>query len=287
MASKTIIDRVRREWALRGTLEEFHKLTVEGLCERFAPMVEDGEDLGEAVDLLLRVLERCLDARESDLDDADGHHVNLKKRLGRLRERRGEAADELRRTLVDIRHTLTSFYGRKTSNRLLHIQGPTPKAHDPINLLGQAHSAFVGLRSAEEEPPKRQSQGVRVPFQEWRRAWIESLESGHARLEEICNRIENETIRGQSTQRGKDLAADLHDRDLSAISNLQEALLILGMQPDLGRLVWKRQRPEGRPRRRGTKKQPPKASESLETGARKEEATDSEAFQQVSSTEVG
>jgi len=287
MASKTIIDRVRRKKALRGTLEQFHGLTVEGLCERFAPLLEDGEELGQAVDLLLRVLERCLESRESDLDHADKHHVNLKQNLEHLRQRRGEAAGELRRTLVDIRHTLTSFYGRKTSNRLLHIQGPTPKAHDPIHLLGQTHSALVGLRNADKEPPKRHSRGVRVPFEEWRTAWIESLASGYARLEEICNRIEKETIRSQSTQLGKDLAAGLHDRDLSAISNLQEALLILGMRPDLGRLVWERQRPEGRPRRRGTKKQPPNTSESLETGARKEEATDSEAFQQVSSTEVG
>ena len=286
MSSKMVIDRVRREHALRGLLEKLHDTTVQRLCERLAPLLEEGEDLEEAVGLLLRVLKRCLDARESDLDRADGDHANQELSLKHLRQQRGEAARELRSTLVDIRDTLTSFYGRQTSNRLLHIQGPTPKAHDPFNLLGRAHTALVRLHSAEKEPPRR-SRGVRVPFHQWRSEWIEQLEKGHARLEKICERIGYEVRERETTQLGKDLALDLHDRDLSAISNLQEALLVLGMEPELARIVWRKQRPEGRPRRRATEKRPPETSEPPETGARKEEATRSQAFQKVSSREVG
>lgn len=286
MASKMVIDRVRREHSLRGILVKLHDTTVQGLCERFAPLLEEGEDLEEAVDLLLRVLERCLDARESDLDRADEDHADQELSLKRLRRQRGEAARELRRTLVDLRDTLTSFYGRKISNRLLHIQGPTPKAHDPFNLLGRAHSALVGLRGAEKEPPRR-NRGVRVPFEEWRSAWIDQLKTGHSRLQKICERIGYGVRERETTQLGKDLALELHDRDLSAISNLQEALLILGMEPHLARIVWRKQRPEGRPRRRGTGKRSPETSKPSETGARKEEATRATAFQKVSSREVG
>jgi hypothetical protein len=287
MDSKMVIDRVRREWSLRRTLETSHAATVEGLCERFGPLLEEGEDLGAAVDLVLRVLERCLDARQRDLHQANRSHSSQRSDLRSLRQERGEAARELRQTLVGIRETLKSFYGRKRCNRLLHIQGPTPKAHDPVNLLDQADSALAGLRHIQKEPPKTRTRGVQVPFEEWRTAWIESLETGHARLEKICRRLDEELCQSDSTQLGKDLALELHDRDLSAISNLQEALLVLGMKPVLARLVWRTQRPQGRPRRRRTAGRSNPTPEPPEADARKETATDSKALQEVSSNEVG
>lgn len=287
MATRTTVDRARREISLRSTLEKYRGPTVDGLCERFAPLLEEGEDLGEAVDLLLRVLERCLDAREADLDRADFHHSRKNSRLGLLRLERREVAGELRRTLVDIRDTLKSFYGRKLSNRLLRIQGPTPKAHDTLNLLNQAGAALAGLRAIEQEPHRTGGPGVQVPFEEWRASWIETLEAGHARLAEIRRRIVAERHRKDETRLDMDQARKLHDRDLSAISNLQEALLILGIQPHLARSVWADQRPEGRPRRRKSASGSEETDEPSETRSRKEEATRDQAFRQVSSTEVG
>jgi hypothetical protein len=151
------------------------------------------------------------------------------------------------------RSALAGLFGRRTSNRMLGIHGPTAKANDPVLLLRHAHMAAGRLASPDFVPANSPEAADAVPLEHWRRSWRESLERGHDRLEEVCRELAHHAD-NRSTLREKSLEMRLHRDDLSAIAHLQEGLLMLGMERDLARKVWQNQRPMGRPARRKAQK---------------------------------
>lgn len=252
MPSKMVLDRHRRKDKLASLLRQHRKPTVEAVARELAPFADPEDDLAAGVDALLRAIERLAAARQRDLDRADRRHRDTMKSVQELRQERDEAAQELRRVFVELRETTTLLFGRRASNRLLLIKGPTPRAHHPRHLLSDARRAHGCL-----EDPKTWIPKPKVSLSGWdestqRRQWSESLGIQVTRLKEAIYQLELETHRTDSTRYDKGGTMSLHDQEFSAIANLQEALLVLGRQPDVARTIWQKQRPLGRPVRRKT-----------------------------------
>lgn len=260
--SRTILRQVRRQYALHDVLKASREPSVEGLCERFAPLLDEGEDLEDALGLLLDVLERCLERHLRNLDRVERKHSSHQRDVERLRAERDEVSREVRQELVEIRSTLAGFFNRQTSNWMVGIYGPTAKAKDPLMVLNQARVAIDHLGDPEYLPEDLSGVAKDLPLESWRRSWRASLESGYARLDPLYQAA-LEQGSNRRTLRRKDQAVALHSEDLSAIAHLQEALLILGRQRRLARKVWQEQRPKGRPARRKartkSRTEPPKS----------------------------
>lgn len=257
MPSKMVIDRQRRENALRSLVKELRGKTVEGVAERLAPYADEGVDLAACVDGLLGALKRLLADHTDELIRADERNAAGLDRLDLLRLDRDEAARELRRAFVKIRTTLTMMYGRETGDRFLGIRGHSPRAHDPRRLMLQVDATLDRLRDPDRKLPPKTRVALPMTEEEIRdlpKAWSRSLETTLTTLRKTIDRIGEGEKRIEATRHDKDVKMELHDTELSAIANLQEALLILGRKPKTARTIWKKQRPVGRPARRKKRK---------------------------------
>lgn len=250
---KTVTRQVRRRKALRHTLGSFREPSVEAVCERFAPLLEEGEDLGAALELVLDVLERCLDEDSRSLDRAESRHIGRRFRLAGLRRKRDEAAREVRQKLVEIRNALTAVFDRDTSNWMLGLEGRTARVKEPLKLLNQAEKALGRLEKPGFVPTDLSESAEAVPLEDWQSAWRDSLKRRLTRFRPAYMATLRESGNRQTVQ-DKNREIDLHSEDLSAIARFQEVLLILGRERDLARKVWQLQRPQGRPPRRKARK---------------------------------
>lgn len=264
-----VIDRQRRERRLRRVLEDLRGPTVQGVAERLAPYVGEDEDLGAAVDCLLGAVDGLLTAETCDLVAADDRNNQAGIEAKVLRRERDETARELRHALVEIRETAACFFGREAGNDLLGVEGPTARAHQPTRLISQVDAALERLRDPATELPEPR---VRVGISDdLRRDWIDLLETRLTRFRAALEALEGGKRVVARARHTKGVRIELHDDELSAIANLQEALLILGRNRKAARSVWKRQRPVGRParwksRRSKARKRASKGSKATKTG---------------------
>jgi hypothetical protein len=252
MSSKKDLKRFRREHTLLALLHDYRGDTVEAVARRLAPFAEPGDDIAGSVDCLLRALERMLAASQQESLRGRARHGGTMDRVGELRRERNEAAHEMRTLLVEIRDTTTLLFGRKASNHWLRIQGATARERSPHDLLFQARSALRRLESPDVDLPEPRAAmpGWEDPIQASRRRWSEALRAAFTRLEEAKTRVEEETHRTDATRLLKSDSVDAYHQELTAIANLQEALLVVGEEPEIARTIWDRQRPVGRPARR-------------------------------------
>ena len=252
MASKKVMKRFRREHTLISLLRDYRGDTVEAVARRLAPFAEPDDDIAGSVDCLLRALERMLAASQKEVLRHSAKHGGTMDRVDELRRERNEAARELRKLLVETRDATTLLFGREASNLLLGIQGATARAKNPSALLLQARFALGRLESPDVELPEPRAAmpGWEKSAQASRRRWSESLRAGYTPLEEANTRLEEETHRTDSTRVNKSDTVDAYHQELTAIANLQEALLVVGEEPEIARTIWDRQRPVGRPARR-------------------------------------
>lgn len=259
--------RVRREHTLSALLRDYRGDTVEAVARRLEPYAEPDDDVAGSVDCLLRAVERMLaDSQKESVRDS-ARHGRAMDHVEKLRRERNEAAHELRTLLVEIRDTTALLFGRKASNRLLAIKGATARAKSPGALLMQARFALEQLESPDVELPE-----PRVVMPGWeesalasRKRWIESLRPAYTRLKEADKRLELETHGTDATRLDKGDIVDAYNEELTAIANLQEALLVLGREPEIARTIWERQRPVGRPARRKKRKRTTRRKEKPET----------------------
>ena len=270
--------RVRREHTLIALLRDYRGDTVEAVARRLEPFVEEGDDIAGAVDCLLRAVERMLaDSQKESVRDT-ARHGRAMDHVEKLRRERHEAADELRTLLVEIRDTTALLFGRKASNRLLLIKGATARAKSPGALLMQARFALEQLESPDVELPE-----PRVVMPDWedsalasRKRWSESLRAAFTRLEKADKRLEEETHGTDATRLDKGDTVDAYNQELTASANLQEALLVLGREPEIARTIWERQRPVGRPARRKKRKRTTRRRERQGTTSQSTPATGSD-----------
>jgi len=115
------------------------------------------------------------------------------------------------------------------------------------------------------------------------KTWSRSLETALTALKKTIARIGEGERQIEATRHDKDVKMELHDTELSAIANLQEALLILGRKPETARIIWQKQRPVGRPARR--KKRKRRAEKQTRKGS-KAKTTTQTTPSKVSSKEV-
>lgn len=252
-----VLDRHRREESLRSLVKELRGKTVEGVAERLAPYADEGVDLADCVDGLLGALERLLEDHSQQLMRADEQNAAELDRLALLRLDRDEAARELRRAFVKVRNTLAMMYGREAGDRFLGIRGDSPRAHDPRRLMLQVDATLDRLRDPDRKLPPKTRVALPMSEEEIRdlpKTWSRSLETPLTALQEAIDRIAEGEKQIEATRHDKDVKMELHDTELSAIANLQEALLILGRKPETARIIWKKQRPVGRPARRKKRK---------------------------------
>ena len=248
---------MRREKALRGLLKELREPTVQGVTERLAPYLDEEDVLTEGVDCLLDALQRLLADHTRDLTRADEDNAAIRDQLSLLRRNRDEAAQELRRAFVKVRNTLAVMYGRKAGDEVLGMQGSSPRAHDPRRLMLRVGAVLKRLQKPDLQLPKETRVDLPMTEEEIRdlpRTWIRSLETALTPLEEAIDRIFEAERQIEATRQSKGATMELHDTELSAIANLQESLLILGRKPAAARIIWKKQRPVGRPARRKKRK---------------------------------
>lgn len=275
MASKKVMKRFRRERTLISLLRDYRGDTVEAVARRLAPFAEPGDDIAGSVDCLLRALERMLAASQQEALRDSARHGGTMDRVGELRRERNEAARELRKLLVEIRGTTAALFGREASNHLLRIKGATAREKSPHALLFQARSALdrLGSPNVELPEPRAAMPGWEKSAQASRRRWSESLRAGYTRLQEAHTRLEEETHRTDSTRVGKSDTVDAYHRELTAIANLQEALLVVGEEPEIARTIWDRQRPVGRPARRKRRRTTSRRTRRKEQAGKKTETT--------------
>lgn len=250
MLSKMIHDRMRREGVLHKGLRNLHEETVRAFAEQMAPYVEHDEDLAGSVDCLLRVLGRRLSGHRRELEQVESQHDETTAGLDRLRRERDEAARDLHREYVQLRRAITGYVGREAGNGLLGVEGPTAPAHHPTLLSEQVQGTLLRLENPETEIPPPRLPSLPELTEEWRQSTLESLNAARNRLDEKLAKVASNQLLSSATKGDKDGRMALYDRELSAIANLHEALLVLGMKLDLARTVWQKQRPEGRPKRR-------------------------------------
>lgn len=283
MASKMVTARERREKELRSLLNKHREETVQGVVERLAAFVDEGEDLKAGVDCLLKAVERLVAADTADLTDAEEQHSLTLEQVDALRQERDAAARDLRQTLVEIRGTAALLFGREASHRLLRTKGPTARSQSPHRLAAQTQDVLRGLTDKDAKLPQAQISSAMTEdaLRALQQGWVETLEKGLARLEEAADRLHAKRHQTDSTQLEKDETLHLHDRELSAIANLQQALLVLGRKPETARTIWQKQRPVGRPPRR--KKRKRKGTNQRKVTRQKEAAASSK----VSSQKVG
>lgn len=281
MASKMVVDRQRREQRLQRLLQDLRGETVQGLVERLSPFVKEEDDLESAVVCLMDAVDGLLATETRELVEADERNVRTGLRIDGLRRERDEAARELRRALVEIREMATFFFGREVGNELLDVQGPTARAHHRDRLKRQVRRALASLRDPATELPEPRKGIALSP--DLKQEWIGMLETARTRLQETLDEMKAGEMERTRAQQTKGVRIELHDDELSAIANLQEALLIVGRKPELARSVWKRQRPVGRPARR--KKRKRKATQRTGKGSPKKTTT-RKAGSKMSSKEV-
>jgi len=257
MASKQVMKRFRREHTLIALLRDYRGDTVEAVARRLAPFAEPDDDVAGSVDCLLRAVERMLAASQQEALHHSDRHGGTMDHVGELRQERNEAAQEMRKLLVEIRDATAALFGREASNHLLRIKGATARVKNPDALLFQARSALRRLENPDVELPEPRAAmpGWEESAQASRRRWSESLRAAHTRLQEAHKRLEEETHRTDSTRLHKGDTVDAYHQELTAIANLQEALLVVGEEPEIARTIWQRQRPVGRPARRKTRRQ--------------------------------
>lgn len=232
-------------------LDELRAETVRGVVKRLGPFVDDDADLAGAVDCLMGAVDGLLAADTENLVEADEYKILASIRIEQLRKQRDQAARELRRALVVIRQVSAGFFGREAGNAYLGVEGPTARAHQQNRLIGQVRVTLESLRDPARKPPKLQKV-VRagVDFsEELKLEWIDLLETALTPLLEALEELKDGERETFNAQYQKGVRMELHDDELSAIANLQEALLILGRNRKAARSVWKRQRPVGRPAR--------------------------------------
>lgn len=225
--------------------------TVQGVVKRLGPFVDEDADLAGAVDCLMGAVDGLLTADTENLVEADESKIRALIRIEQLRKQRDRAAQELRRVFVVVRQASACFFGREAGNAYLGVAGPTARAHQYDRLIGQVGVALESLRDPAKKLPKPQ-EGVRagVGFSEdLKLEWIELLETALTPLWEALEELKDGERETFDAQYQKGVRMELHDDELSAIANLQEALLILGRNRKAARSVWKRQRPVGRPAR--------------------------------------
>jgi|GEM_PF-2794145 hypothetical protein len=250
MVLKTVTDRVRRAQALHAGLQEHHDTAAEEIVKHLAAYTEEGEDLAGSVDLLLRVVERRVAASPEELESAEDLYSVATTRVDDARKKRDEASQKLRDQLIEIREVLAIAIKRETGNKILGLDGDTARAHNPGRLLKQAQKACRRLADPGRKLPKPKVPGASELEGTWRKDSIQKLETGCRGLEEALKGLQATEGEAKALLDLKDEEVATQDRELSAIAHLQEALLVLGMQLDLARNVWKEQRKAGRPRHR-------------------------------------
>jgi hypothetical protein len=251
MASKMVVDRQRRGNRLRLVLEKFRAETVQGIVKRLGCFVDENADLAAAVDCLMGAVDGLLTADTKNLVEADECKIRALSRIEQLRKQRDRAARELRRVLVLVRQAAACFFGREAGNAYLGVAGPTARAHQHDRLIAQVRVALESLRDPARKLPRPQ-EGVKagVDFGEGLKLeWIGLLDTALTPLSEALDELKDGDRETFHAQFQKGVRMELHDDELSAIANLQEALLILGRNRKAARSVWKRQRPVGRPAR--------------------------------------
>lgn len=246
MLLKTVDVRVRRQKQLAAVLEVHREESVYAFAEQLAPFVEEGEDLAGSIDCVLRVLARRLSGHRRELAEAEDRYSKNSERLLKLRRLRDQAARELHRLYLGIRAATRGNVGRAASDLLLGLHGPIAQPHRRSKLMSQVHETLTRLEGPDLVLPEPRLTNLPPLTETWRRSTIELLRTAYDRLAELVDEIALEEWRETIHRGHKDDQMVVHDLDLSAISDLQKAVLVLGRLPDLARKVWQSQR---RPRR--------------------------------------
>lgn len=130
---------MRREKAahwLRDGILTHGRMAVRGLEERMAAVLEEGEKMPDVMHFL-DVLTRLLihDARQIEKTDweksAETGQTGVKRH-----HFRNPAAKALRQLVVDIRKALRGLYGNDETNKILDLDGRTPRSYDELARFG-------------------------------------------------------------------------------------------------------------------------------------------------------
>lgn len=251
MEAKTLARRTRKVRSVVGAIEVFRKKIAGKLVDRLAPYVEEGEDFAEALDLVHRVLQRRLRDQSDELGSAHRRHQAQQAVIQSPRQRRDEAAADLRSALVAVRQAATAEFGRAGSYRLLGLKGPTAHVRQTDGLLFQAKRVLDGLRSAPAElPPSRlrtEPAAARTRFD--RDDWIATLREPLERLDRAQeDLILREHQRVKTGGGEKDAAAEQH-AVLLAVKKVVEGFHALADKSALeGRSLFPRRRKRRRSR---------------------------------------
>lgn len=229
MPSKLVVRRQRLDNALRASLTRHREALLEGLRERFAPLVGDGEVL-QSFERLYEFFFDLLEIRESAMVAADEAHSAELRDDEAPRQRRDEAAAVLYDILVAVRRAANGHFGSDLASRLLDLEGST--SQDPLTLYRQASRVVERLRNPELELPASQ-----LGEEPDRESWAAQLEPPLAALKAAIDAVEQEARDLDLTLADKQTALEEHDIDAGAIARTVEGFLRLAARRDLSEEV--------------------------------------------------
>lgn len=224
MKERTLVRRTRKMRSVAGAIQAFRRTTAGDLVDRLAPYIEEGEDLGEALDLVHRVLRRMIVSQSDELGSAHGRHRVQQAVIQSPRQRRDRAAADLRSVLVSVREAAVIEFGRVEAPRLLGIKGRTAHLRQVDQLIFQTNAVLAGLQRAISNLPASRPRTVpstgrdRFRSGEWIEALREPLTRVEAAQEEVILRQNEMTSAGGDEHD----AAGAQDAVLSAVKKVVE-----------------------------------------------------------------
>lgn len=224
--SPAIMARFRLTKDLGASLRNHEAELTQALEEVLSPFLQEGERL--ELPTLLRTVGRLVEEGQTRMDRAHYRHdEELTADKARQRETRRRFR-ELRRVLVDLRHSVTSLYGRTAVKKYLGLDQPTGR--EPLLLQRQAQQVLHNLRNPERPRPKSRFGSETVDW-DW---WIDKLEPLARALEQADREREDDAATTQISHRGKHLELERYDRRVHAAARWIAATFELADRKELG-----------------------------------------------------
>ena len=183
--SKMYLQRVDDARALRASIDAFKTDVAEGLGQRLAPELIEGETLPDfslSLDLLARSVESSLErlrAAEHQLIDRGIELAKVRRESEKL------ARHEIYPRVVLVRRLIDTQFGKEDGRRVHGMAGKTLRK--PRRLHGQLEYLVWALEAGRQEPSKSLFKGLASE----REAWMRQLKPGYEQLTALLDDMAN------------------------------------------------------------------------------------------------
>ncbi len=229
--SKMVLRRLDDTRALAGSIEVFKARVADGLGQRLAPGLAEGEVLPDFA-LSLDLVGRSVEREAERLRAAERGRIERGSECAAVRRRSVKVARrEVYPRVVSVRRQIDAQLGKEDGRNVHRMVGKTLRK--PRRLYGQLQVLMWALEEDAELPPP-----LLAGYEKKREDWLREVEPGYRQLTELLGELESLEMLEQAAKDEKQEAMQAFDAAYGeALRLLQASFAFAGLHDTLtGRL---------------------------------------------------